>query len=343
MNTEQNTTHRRHLTETMKAVVQDRYGGAGVLELRDIEIPSTATDEVLVEVYAAGVDRGVWHLMTGLPYAVRLAGYGIIKPKNPVPGMDVAGRVIAVGSSVTRFRPGDDVFGIAAGSFAELAVASEHKLAHKPDNLTFEQAAAVPVSGLTALQALRDIGRAKPGQHVLIIGASGGVGTFAVQIAKALGAEVTGVCSTNKVDLVRSLGADHVIDYTRDDFADGSNHYDLIIDIGGRNKLPKLRRALTPTGALVIVGGEGGGRWTGGSGRQLRAMALSPFVGQRLTTFISKEHFEDLELLSKHIEAGEIAPAVDHTYRLAEVPDAIRDLEAGRILGKSVIHVRSAA
>ena len=245
-------------------------------------------DEVLVRVHAAGVDQGVWHVMAGLPYPIRLAGYGIRAPKNPVPGADLAGVVEAVGKDVTRFQPGDEVFGIGKGSFAEYARAREDKLAPKPANLSFEQAAAVAISGLTALQGLRDHGNVRPGQKVLIIGASGGVGTYAVQMAKAFGAEVTGVCSTAKVDLVRSIGADHVIDYTREDFAEGKQRYDVILDIGGNSSLSRLRRALTPKGTLVIVGGETGGRWLGGFDRQLRARLLSPFVGQTLTTFISR-------------------------------------------------------
>jgi NADPH:quinone reductase-like Zn-dependent oxidoreductase len=279
----------------MKAITQDTYGSADVLELRDVERPEVGAGEVLVRVRAAGVDRGVWHLMTGLPYPVRLAGYGLRAPKNPVPGMDVAGVVEAVGDRVTRFRPGDEVFGIGKGTFAELALADESKLAPKPSNLTFEQAAAVAISGLTALQGLRDHARVRPGQHVLVIGASGGVGSYAVQLAKAFGAEVTGVASTAKADLVRSLGADHVLDYTVDDFTDGSHHYDLVLVIGGNSSIPKLRRTLTPTGTFVLVGGEEGGRWTGGFGRSLRAAALSPFVRQRLAMLVAKEHFSTLE------------------------------------------------
>ena len=272
----------------MKAIVRDEYGSPDVLELRDIDIPEIADDEVLVRVHAAGVGRDVWHVMTGLPYPIRLAGYGLRAPKNPVIGSDVAGVVEAVGKDVTRFQPGDEVFGIGKGSFAEYARAREDKLAPKPANLTFEQAAVVAISGLTALQALRDHGQVAPGQEVLIIGASGGVGTFAVQIAKAFGAHVTGVCSTTKVEMVRSIGADHVIDYTREDFAEGERRYDLILDIGGNSSLARLRRALTPEGTLVIVGGEGGGRWLGGTDRQLRATMLSPFVGQKLGTFVAR-------------------------------------------------------
>lgn len=323
---------------TMKAIVQDEYGSAEVLHIAEIERPAIKDDEVLVRVHAAGLDRGTWHLMAGLPYVIRL-GFGFRGPKNPVPGLDVAGTVVSVGEKVTRFQPGDEVFGIAKGSFAEYASAREDKLAIKPTNLTFEQAAAVPVSGLTAIQALRDVGRLESGQRVLIVGASGGVGTYAVQLAKAFGAEVTGVASTAKLDLVRSIGADHVIDYTKEDFADGSQHYDLILDIGGNTPLSSLRSALTKTGTLVIVGGEEGGRWFGGINRQLRAMALSPFIAQRLTSFLSKETHIDLERLSEIIEAGDLTPSVDTTYPLDRAPEAMRRLEAGDARGKIAISV----
>jgi NADPH:quinone reductase-like Zn-dependent oxidoreductase len=323
----------------MKAIVQDSYGSADALELRDIGQPEIAGDEVLVRVHAAGVDRGVWHLMTGLPYPIRMAGYGIRAPKTPVPGTDVAGVVAAVGREVTRFQAGDEVFGTGQGTFAEYARAPESKLAPKPANLTFEQAAVVAVSGQTALQGLRDRGRVEPGQKVLITGASGGVGTFAVQLAKAFGAQVTGVCSTIKADLVRSIGADHVIDYTGEDFADGKQRYDLILDIGGNSSLSRLRRALAPTGTLVIAGGETGGRWLAGNDRQLRALLLSRFVGQKLTTFISAQNHEDLIVLSKLIEAGKITPVIDRTYPLSEAPKAIRYLEQGHARGKIVITV----
>jgi NADPH:quinone reductase-like Zn-dependent oxidoreductase len=323
----------------MKAIVQDTYGTTDVLELRDINKPEIADDEVLVRVKAAGVDRGVWHLMTGLAYPIRLAGYGLRAPKTPVPGSDLAGVVEAVGNEVTRFQPGDEVFGIGKGAYAEYARARESKLAPKPENLSFEQAAVVAISGLPALQGLRDHGRVTPGQHVLIIGASGGVGSYAVQLAKAFGAEVTAVCSTTKVDLVRSLGADHVIDYTRDDFAEGKQRHDVILDIGGNSSLSRLRRALTPKGTLVIAGGEGGGRWLGGTDRQLRALLLSRFVSQKLTTFISKENHEDMIVLKQLIEAGKITPVIDRTYPLSEVPNAIRYLEQGYARGKVVIIV----
>jgi NADPH:quinone reductase-like Zn-dependent oxidoreductase len=321
----------------MQAIVQDTYGSTDVLELRDIDRPEPSADEVLVRVRAAGVDRGVWHLMTGLPYPVRLAGYGVRAPKTPVLGADVAGVVEAVGTAVTRFRPGDEVFGIAKGSFAEYAVAEEGKLAPKPAGLSMAQAAAIAISGLAALQGLRDHGRVQPGQRVLVIGASGGVGTFAVQVAKALGAEVTGVCSTEKVDLVRSLGADHVIDYTQQDVTDGGERYDVILDIGGNTPLARLRRALAPKGSLVIAGGENGGRWLGGTDRQVRAMLLSPFVGQKLGTFISSENNWDMLVLKELVEAGKVTPAIDRTFPLSEVPSAIRHVSEGRARGKVVV------
>ena len=323
----------------MKAIVRDNYGPPDVLELRDIDRPEIADHEVLVDVHAAGVGRDVWHVMAGLPYPIRLAGYGLRTPKNPVIGSDVAGVVEAVGENVTRFQPGDEVFGIGKGSYAEYARAREDKLASKPANLTFEQAAVLAISGSTALQALRDHAKVRQGQEVLIIGASGGVGTFAVQIAKSFGASVTGVCSTTKTEVVRSIGADHVIDYTREDFAEGKEHYDVILDIGGNPSLARLRHALTPRGALIIAGGETSGRWLGGTDRQLRALALSPFVGQKLGTFVARENHEDLIFLKELIESGKVTPVIDRTYPLAEVPEAIRYLEEGHARGKVVIPV----
>jgi NADPH:quinone reductase-like Zn-dependent oxidoreductase len=321
----------------MKAVVQNRYGSVDVLELRDIDKPVVGDGDVLVRVYAAGVDQGVWHLMAGEPYLMRVIGFGLRAPKVRVRGRDVAGRVEAVGKNVTRFRPGDDLFGTCnGGSFAEYACAPEERFAPKPVNLTYEQAAVVAVSGCTALHAVRDQGRVRAGQRVLVIGAGGGVGTFAVQLAKAFGADVTGVCSSAKVDSVRSLGADAVIDYTREDFADGQNHYDVILDIAGNRSLSHLRRALTPAGTLVIVGGDG--KWFA-IVRQLRALLLSPFVRQRLCSFVSRERQEDLETLRELLEAGKITPAVDRTFPLSEVPEAIRYLREGRAHGKVVIAV----
>jgi NADPH:quinone reductase-like Zn-dependent oxidoreductase len=323
----------------MKAIVRDTYGSPDLLELREIDIPEIADEEVLVHVHAAGVGRDVWHVMAGLPYPIRFAGYGFRAPKNPLIGSDMAGVVEAIGKNVSRFHPGDEVFGIGKGSYAEYVCAREDKLAHKPANLTFEQAAVVAIMGSTALQALRDHGKVRPGQEVLIIGASGGVGTYAVQIAKAFGARVTGVCSTQKVEMVRSIGADHVIDYTREDFAEGGQRYELILDIGGNSSLSRLRRALASRGTLVLVGGEGGGRWLGGLDRSLRAMMLSPFVGQKLGTFVNKENHEDMLVLKELIESGKVTPVIDRTYPLSEVPEAIRYLEEGHARGKVVISV----
>jgi NADPH:quinone reductase-like Zn-dependent oxidoreductase len=327
------------LAEHMRAIVRDAYGSPEVLELRAIDKPEIADDEVLVRVHAAGVGRDVWHVMTGLPYPIRLAGYGLRAPKNPVIGSDVAGVAEAVGKNVTRFQPGDEVFGIGKGSYAEYVCAREDKLAPKPANLTSEQAAVVAIMGSTALQGLRDHGKVRPGQKVLVIGASGGVGTYAVQLAKAFGAHVTGVCSTAKVEMVRSIGADHVIDYTKEDFAEGEQRYDLILDIGGNSSLSRLRRVLTPRGTLVIVGGEGGGRWFGGVDRQLRAMMLSPFVGQKLLAFVSPENHEDMMALKELIESRKVTPVIDRTYPLSEVPEAIRYLQEGHAQGKVVITV----
>ncbi|MEX0834044.1 MAG: NAD(P)-dependent alcohol dehydrogenase [Actinomycetota bacterium] len=322
----------------MQAIVQDTYGSTDVLRLEETDKPEIAANEVLVKVRAAGMDRGTWHSMAGLPYMMRIMGFGFRGPKNRVPGLDVAGTVEAVGADVTRFKPGDEVFGASRGSFAEYAPVLEHKLSHKPSGLSFEQAAAVPISGGTAIQALRR-GRIESGQKVLIVGASGGVGTYAVQLAKAIGAEVTGVCSTAKLDLVRSLGADHVVDYTKEDFLDGEHRYDLIVDIGGNSRLSRLRRALTPKGTLVIVGGESGGKVTGGFGRSIRAVLLSAFVGQRMTMLASKEDHTHTEEVSGFIEAGKVAPVIDKVYPLSEVPDAMRHLEAGEVKGKIVITV----
>ena len=324
----------------MKAIVRDAYGSTDVLQLRNVDRPEMAEDEVLIRVHAAGVDRGVWHIMSGLPYPIRLAGYGLRAPKNPTLGADVAGVVESVGKEVTRFQEGDEVFGIAKGAYAEYACAPENKLAPKPENLSFEQSAVIAISGLPALQALRDHAKVRAGQKVLIIGASGGVGTYAVQLAKAYEAEVSGVCSTMKMELVRSIGADHVLDYTRDDFADGGQRYDVILDIGGNSPLSRLRRALTSKGTLVIVGGETGGRWLGGTDRQLRALFLSRFVSQKLGTFISRENHDDMIILNELIEAGKVTPVVDRTYPLADVPEAIQYVAEGHARGKVVIIVR---
>ena len=322
---------------TMRAIVQDSYGGADTWRAAEIAVPEIGDKEVLVKVAAAGLDRGTWHLMTGLPYLGRLA-FGIRKPKNPVPGRDLAGTVVAVGSSVTRFAAGDTVFGIGAGSFSEYAAAREDKLASTPTNLTAVQAAVVPISGLTALHALRDAGRLQQGQTVLIVGASGGVGSYAVQLAKAFGANVTGVCSTAKTDSVLALGASRVIDYTQEDFADGTQRYDLVIDIGGSSPLSRLRRAMAPKGTLVIVGGEEGGKLTG-MGRQVRALMLSPFVSQRLTMLVPKENHADLERLAELIEDGAVTPSVDREFPLEQAADAMRQLVAGNVHGKLAITI----
>jgi NADPH:quinone reductase-like Zn-dependent oxidoreductase len=323
----------------MKAIFRDVYGSPDVLQLGDVDKPEIGDDDVRLRVHAAGVGRDVWHVMAGLPYPIRLAGYGLRAPKNPLIGSDVAGVVEAVGEDVSDFRPGDEVFGIGEGSFAEYARARADKLAPKPENLGFEQAAAVPVTGLTALQAVRDHGRAAPEQEVLIVGASGGVGTFAVQIAKAFGAHVTGVCSTAKAEMVRSIGADRVIDYTREDFAQSERRYDLILDVGGNSSLARLRRVLAPEGTLIIVGGEGGGRWLGGTDRQLRATILSRFVDQKLGTFVARQNRKDLILLKKLVESGKLTPVIDRTYSLAEAPEAIRYLAEGHARGKVVLTV----
>ena len=323
---------------TMRAIVQDTYGCADVLRIAQIPRPTVADNQILIRVHAAGLDRGTWHLMTGKPYLQRVV-LGFRGPRNPVPGRDVAGTVVAVGPAVTRFSVGDEVYGIGPGSFAEYTVARQDRLARKPANITFEQAAVVPVSAMTALRALSDVGHVATGQKVLVVGASGGVGSYAVQLAKAFGAEVTGVASTGKLDLVRTLGADHVIDYTRDDFANGTDHYDLILDIAGNPTLSRLRRALTPTGTAVIVGGEEGGNLTGGMNRQFRALALSPLVRQRLTMLTPKEHATVLERLTELIEAGQVTPSIDRTYPLERVPEAMRQLEAGDVRGKIAITI----
>jgi NADPH:quinone reductase-like Zn-dependent oxidoreductase len=323
----------------VKAIVQDTYGGPEVLELRDIDQPVPRDDEVLVRAHAAGLDRGVWHVMTGLPYMIRLVvpTLGLRKPKVPVRGMDVAGRVEAVGRQVTRFQPGDEVFGWCDGSYAEYATAGEDHFALKPTTLSFEQAAAVPISGFAALQGLRDEGQVQPGQNVLIIGAGGGVGSFAVQLAKAFGAHVTAVCSTPQVDQVRSIGADDVIDYTRNDPTDGNRHFDLILDTAGHRSLSQLRRGLTRSGTLVIVGSEVRGRLLGGFDRNLRAVALSRLVGQRLRMLSSQPRQQDLQVLRELIEAGKLTSVIDRTFPLSQVPQAIRYLVEGHGSGGKIV------
>jgi NADPH:quinone reductase-like Zn-dependent oxidoreductase len=323
----------------MKAIVQDRYGSADVLEFSDIPVPAVGENEVLVRVHAAGSGPDVWHIMEGKPYFARLA-LGLRRPKARVRGGDVAGVVEAVGSGVTGFAPGDEVMGYSSsGSFAEFAVVPVGKVAAKPPRLSFEEAAAVPISGATALRALQ-AADVSPGKKVLVTGAGGGVGTFTVQIAKALGAVVTGVASGSKAELVRSIGADDVIDYTREDFADGSRRWDVIVDMAGRRPLRELRRALTPRGTLVVVGGDGGGPITGGFFRGLlRGPLMSLFVRQKMLQLNTKERAEDLVALNELIEAGKIRPVIDRTYSLIEAPDAIRYLAEGHPRGKIVITV----
>ena len=321
----------------MKAIVQDRYGSADVLDFRDVARPEVGPADVLVKVVAAGVDLGAWHFMTGQPYLMRILGFGLRAPRTRVPGTNVAGRVEAVGRDVAGFQPGEQVYGTCRGAYAEYARVRQDKLAPIPTGLSFEQAAVTPYACFAALQALRDHGKVQPGQQVLVVGASGAVGTFAVQLAKAFGAEVTGVCSGPKADLVRSLGADHVIDYTDKGFAGGDRKFDLVIDIGGDNPVSRLRRTLTPRGRLVIVGGEGD-RWTGVH-RQLWASLMSLFVRQKLGTFIVKENARDLQFLNELIEAGKVKPVIDRTYPLGAAPDAVRYFESGRATGRIALVV----
>lgn len=327
----------------MRAITQDRYGDADTLHLRDLTAPEIGDDEVLVRVAAAGVDRGAYHLMRGMPYLVRLVGYGLRAPKVPVPGTNIAGTVEAVGTSVTRFRPGDQVYGTCKGAFADHAAASENRVADKPASLTFEEAAVLPYPGAVSLQAVRDKAKVHPGQSVLVVGASGAVGSIAVQVAKAYGAEVTGVCSTSNVELVRRIGADHVIDYTRDDFASGEHRCDVVLDVGGNTPVSRLRRALTDTGTLVIVGGEGGGKVIGGIQRQLWAQLLSPFVRQKLTTFIASEDAELLIALNELIEAGQVKPVIGRCYPLEDTVSAVRDLDRGGTQGRLVVAMNGQA
>jgi NADPH:quinone reductase-like Zn-dependent oxidoreductase len=324
----------------MKAIVQDKYGSPDVLKLADIDEPNIGADEVLLRVHAAGVGPDVWHLMAGMPYLVRVMGMGFAKPKIRVRGWDVSGSVEAVGEKVTEFKPGDEVFGTCKGAFAEFACAKETNLVRKPANLTFEQAAALSVSGCTALQALRDTAKVKAGQKVLVVGAAGGVGSLSVQIAKEFGAEVTGVCSTTKIELVRSIGARDVIDYTRDDFADGEHFYDVIIDTAGRRSLSHFRRALTRQGILVIVGGDGGGRWFGGFQRQMfGAPLMSLRKGPKLTGVSAKIRKADLQFLAELAESGKVTPVIDSTYPLSQAVEAVRRLAKGHAGGKIVVTV----
>ncbi|MBL9103026.1 MAG: NAD(P)-dependent alcohol dehydrogenase [Myxococcales bacterium] len=327
-------------TPTMQAVVASEYGPASQLRVATVARPAIGEDEVLVRVHAAGLDRGAWHLMTGKPYLMRLMGFGLLRPRNGVLGREVAGTVVEVGARVTRFAAGDAVFGIGEGSFAEYVRARADKLANTPAGVSSERAATIGISGLTALQALRDAGRLVAGQRVLIIGASGGVGSFAVQIARSMGAEVTGACSTAKLELVRSLGAQHVLDYTREDIVGGPQRYDLILDTGGNTPAARLRRALTPNGVAVLVGGENGGSVTGGFfGRPLWGMALTLFSRQRFAIFMARETHVDLERLGQMLAEGTVSPSIDRVCSLAEVKGAMRDLEAGRVRGKVCVAV----
>jgi NADPH:quinone reductase-like Zn-dependent oxidoreductase len=323
----------------MKAIVYRCYGAPDVVKLEDVTKPVPADDRMLVKVHAASVNPLDWHFMRGKPYIMRpMAGFGA--PKDTRMGVDFAGTVEAVGKDVTQFKPGDEVFGGADGAFAEyVTVRGKGSVALKPANISFEQAAAVPIAAITALQALRDQGKLQAGQKVLINGASGGVGTFAVQIAKVLGGEVTGVCSTRNVALVQSIGADHVIDYTREDFTRGSQRYDLIVDNVGSHSAAQTRRALKPAGTLVIVGGSSGGPWLGGMSGAIEAKALAPFVSQKIGFFLAKLNHDDLDYLRQLLQDGKITPVIDRRYKLSETPEAIRYVEAGHARGKVVINL----
>jgi NADPH:quinone reductase-like Zn-dependent oxidoreductase len=320
----------------MQAVVQDTYGTADVMQLRQIDMPSIGDGEVLIRVRAAGVGPADWAIMSGLPYVARPI-YGLRKPKIGVRGTDVAGTIEAVGPGVTRFRVGDDVFGWCTGSYAEFAAASEGTLALKPANLTFEQAAALPMAGTVALQAIRDHGKVRAGQTVLINGASGGIGTFAVQIAKSLGAHVTAVASTRNLDLVRSIGADEVVDYTKEDFTKSGRRYDMILDNVANHSLSELRRALTPNGTLVPNGGNFGNRWLAGGGRVLSARLVSRFVSQTLRPFLVTQTLDDLAALKELVEAGTLTPVIDRAFPLSDAREALRHVGEGHARGKTAI------
>ena len=325
----------------MKAIRYDRYGSPDVLKFEDIEVPAVGDDDVLIRVRAASVNPLDWHFMRGAPYLVRLAA-GLSRPRAGRLGADMAGSVEAVGKNVTEFRPGDEVFGglEARGTLAEyITIRRDGTVLTKPGGLTFEQAASVPVAAFTALQALRDKGRVQAGHKVLVNGASGGVGTFAVQLAKVFGAEVTGVCSTANVELVASIGADRVIDYTREDFTRAGKQYDLVIDIAGNRTLAETRRVLAPKGVLVAVGGPDKGRWIGPLGRSVRMMLLSPAVSQRMVSFLARQNKADLAVLRELLQTGKITPVIDRTYPLAEAAEAIRYLETGHARGKVAITV----
>ena len=324
----------------MKAICHARYGSPDVLELKDIDKPVIDDDGVLVRVHAAAANPLDWRSMRGLPYIVRMMGLGLRKPRWTGRGVDVAGQVEAVGENVTRFQPADEVFGGCGGAFAEYVRGGVQDFVPKPERLTYEQAAAIPLAGCTALQALRDAAQVQPGQKVLINGAAGGVGTYAVQIAKAFGANVTGVCSTNNVDMVRSIGANQVVDYTAADFAGTGERYDVIVDAVGNRSLSDLRRALAPKGTLVVLGG-GRGRLLGPLAQMVRARALSPFVGPRLVPLVAKQTQADLMVLCELIEAGKVTPVIDRTFALSRAAEAMRYLEAGHARGKVIVTVSS--
>ena len=321
---------------TMNAVIRNEYGTPEAVHVADVERPSPPDGRVLVRVHAAALDRGVWHLMAGLPRIARPA-FGIRRPRQPVLGLDVAGVVEEVGPGVDTLRPGDAVFGGGDGTFAEFTVARPRNLATLPDGVTFGQAAALPVSGLTALQALRDKAKLRPGQSVLVIGASGGVGTYAVQIARAMGAEVTGVCSAAKAPLVRSLGAERVLEYEHERLADAGRRFDVVLDLGGNRSVRELRQVVAERGVLLILGGEDGGPWLGGLERQLWVTVLSPFVRQRLGMFVSTLRTADLEAIGAMVADGSVRPVIDREVTFAEVPGAIRDMVEGRVRGKIVV------
>lgn len=324
------------LPTTMRAIVQDRYGPSSVLRVAQLPLPTPAAGEVLVRVAAAGVDRGVWHLMVGRPYPLR-AVFGLSRPRQRVPGLDLAGVVVALGPQVERWAVGDVVFGIGRGTYAQFACARAEKLARPPRNLPLERCGVLAISGLTALQALRDATALKAGERVLVLGAAGGVGHFAVQLARALGAHVTGVCSAEKLAFVRSLGAHEVLDYRRDDFAAAPERFDVIVDIAGNAPLARLRRALAPRGRLAFVGGENGGEWTFGLERQLAGALLSRLGPRRFVPLLANEDGADMAQLAERVESGELAPHVERVFALEDAPQALAELEAGRVRGKFAI------
>jgi NADPH:quinone reductase-like Zn-dependent oxidoreductase len=326
----------------MKAVVYTNYGSPDVLEIRDIKKPVPNDDQVLIKVRTASINPLDWHFMEGTPYIMRAIGVGLRKPKDPRLGVDYAGTVEAVGKNVTQFKPGDEVLGGKSGAFAEYVCArADRAIVLKPANITFEQAASVPIAAITALQGLRDKGKIQPGQKVLINGASGGVGTFAVQIAKSFGADVTGVCSTRNLDMVRSLGADHVIDYTKEDFTKNGQRYDLILDNVGTQPLSGFRRVLNPNGILVMIGGGGpnDGGLIGPLGRPVKALLLSPFISQKMGMLMAELNKKDLTTLGDLMQSGKVTPVIDRTYPLSKIAEAIRYLEQGHARGKVVITV----